>query len=35
MGDWAPQEARNVVSDLGPRKLFLWRIPVDRKEIGE
>ena len=27
MGDWRPQEARNVESDRGPRKLFLWIIP--------
>ncbi len=26
MGDWPPQEVRNVESDRGPRKLFLWVI---------
>ena len=26
MGDWAPQETRNVEGTRGPRKLFLWTI---------
>jgi precorrin-6B methylase 2 len=27
MGDWRPQEAVNVESARGPRKVFLWTIP--------
>ena len=27
MGDWRPQEAVNVESARGPRKIFLWIIP--------
>ena len=32
MGDWPPQEARNVEGARGPRKLFLWIVPPDGKE---
>jgi SAM-dependent methyltransferase len=27
MADWTPKEARNVVGDHGPRKVFLWVVP--------
>jgi hypothetical protein len=29
MGDWPPQEVRNVESDRGRRKLFLWIIAAN------
>jgi SAM-dependent methyltransferase len=29
MGDWPPQEARNVESARASRKLFLWIVPPD------
>jgi ribosomal protein L11 methylase PrmA len=32
MGEWIPQEARTVEGGHGPRKLFLWIVPVDGKE---
>lgn len=35
MGDWAPREARNVEGAYGPRKLFLWIVAADNKEILE
>ncbi|OFW27737.1 MAG: hypothetical protein A3H97_09025 [Acidobacteria bacterium RIFCSPLOWO2_02_FULL_65_29] len=30
MGEWQPQESRNVEGARGPRKLFLWLVPADR-----
>jgi precorrin-6B methylase 2 len=30
MGDWAPQEVRDVQGALGLRRLYLWIIPADR-----
>ncbi len=27
MGDWRPQEVRNVEGTYGPRKLYLWIVP--------
>ena len=35
MGDWAPQKAQNVEGPFGPRKLFLWVVAADKKEIWE
>jgi len=30
MGDWTPQEVRDVQGTWGPRRLYLWIIPADR-----
>jgi hypothetical protein len=35
MGEWTPQESRNVEGARGPRKLFLWIIAAHNKEIQE
>lgn len=35
MGDWPPQEIRNVEGARGPRKLFLWVVPADGKGMRE
>ena len=33
MGEWTPQQTRNVEGAYGPRKLFLWNVPADMMEI--
>lgn len=35
MGDWPAQETRNVEGARGPRKLFLWIVAADNKELRE
>lgn len=35
MGDWPPEESRNVEGARGPRKLFLWVIPAESKRMLE